>query len=89
MADKSTTAPREALIGRWSPKNIAKELREIRSTLEVLEAAYFNIVDRLEARHTPYLLNMREAARLLGIGRELYAASSETGRFAVRRPANA
>lgn len=49
-------------------KNIAKELREIRSTLEVLEAAYFNIIDKLEARHTPYLLNMSEAARLLGIG---------------------
>lgn len=51
-------------------KIITKELREIRNALEVLEAAYFNIADRLEARHVPYLLNIGEAAQVLGVGRQ-------------------
>lgn len=51
-------------------KQVAIELREIRKTLEVLEAAYFNIVDRLDADDTPYLLSMPKAAKLLGIGKK-------------------
>jgi excisionase family DNA binding protein len=51
------------------PPTIPADIKEIRRTLEVLEAAYFSLVDRLEARTIPLLLPKVQAAKVLGVGK--------------------
>lgn len=49
-------------------KQLSIELREIRKTLAVLEAAYFQLAEVFEARGAPYLLTIPRASKLLGVG---------------------
>lgn len=51
-------------------KRIDMELRQIRTSLAVLEAAYFQLADVFEARGAPYLLTIPKAAKLLGVGEQ-------------------